>query len=227
MSLEPDSSAPAHALPVVDPLYATQDTLGSTALAQTLPIELATPHAAGQGAALPGGATPGSAKAGISASLLDLDHPPPAEVEGYEIKQFAVSNFSRFRAKSPITLFTVDCTLPGFTRGRNLEKTGHHAADTSELFLEGAARGDVGNGAVVVQHIAGWAGEGGEGLFVDRDTGVCLAREVGKVPIHVKEDVQQLLHSYVAEQDAADAVELAAKQKAARDARYAARKARK
>jgi acyl-CoA dehydrogenase len=36
-----------------------------------------------------------------------------------------------------ITLFTVDCTLPGFTRGRNLEKIGHHAADTSELFLEG------------------------------------------------------------------------------------------
>lgn len=35
-----------------------------------------------------------------------------------------------------MTLFTVDVTLPGFQRGRNLEKIGHHAADTSELFLE-------------------------------------------------------------------------------------------
>jgi acyl-CoA dehydrogenase len=35
----------------------------------------------------------------------------------------------------------VDCNkLPGFTRGRNLEKIGHHAADTSELFLEGVTR---------------------------------------------------------------------------------------
>ncbi len=35
-----------------------------------------------------------------------------------------------------MTLFTVDVTLPGFQRGRNLEKIGHHCADTSELFLE-------------------------------------------------------------------------------------------
>ncbi|HEY0663922.1 MAG TPA: acyl-CoA dehydrogenase family protein [Thiobacillaceae bacterium] len=35
-----------------------------------------------------------------------------------------------------ITLFTVDCKLPGFERGRNLEKMGHHAADTSELFFQ-------------------------------------------------------------------------------------------
>ncbi|MFP5440099.1 MAG: acyl-CoA dehydrogenase family protein [Gammaproteobacteria bacterium] len=35
-----------------------------------------------------------------------------------------------------ITLFTVDCKLPGFQRGRNLEKMGHHAADTSELFFQ-------------------------------------------------------------------------------------------
>lgn len=35
-----------------------------------------------------------------------------------------------------MTLFTVDTSLPGFSRGRNLEKMGHHAADTSELFFE-------------------------------------------------------------------------------------------
>ncbi|HEY6877353.1 MAG TPA: acyl-CoA dehydrogenase family protein, partial [Polyangiales bacterium] len=35
-----------------------------------------------------------------------------------------------------ITLFTVDTSLPGFHRGRNLEKIGQHAADTSEMFLE-------------------------------------------------------------------------------------------
>ncbi|MFO0696181.1 MAG: acyl-CoA dehydrogenase family protein [Polyangiales bacterium] len=40
-----------------------------------------------------------------------------------------------------MTLFTVDCSLPGFTRGRNLEKIGQHAADTSELFLEGVTVG--------------------------------------------------------------------------------------
>lgn len=35
-----------------------------------------------------------------------------------------------------MSLFTVDCSLPGFERGRNLEKMGHHAADTSELFFQ-------------------------------------------------------------------------------------------
>jgi alkylation response protein AidB-like acyl-CoA dehydrogenase len=35
-----------------------------------------------------------------------------------------------------ITLFTVDTTLPGFERGRRLEKIGQHASDTAELFFE-------------------------------------------------------------------------------------------
>lgn len=34
------------------------------------------------------------------------------------------------------TLFTLDTSLPGFKRGRNLEKVGQHAADTSELFFD-------------------------------------------------------------------------------------------
>jgi len=34
------------------------------------------------------------------------------------------------------TLFTVDTDLPGFKRGRNLEKIGLHSADTSELFFD-------------------------------------------------------------------------------------------
>ncbi|MBC7172247.1 MAG: acyl-CoA dehydrogenase family protein, partial [Polyangiaceae bacterium] len=44
-----------------------------------------------------------------------------------------------------VTLFTIDAKLPGFQRGRNLEKMGHHAADTSELFLENVkvGKGDV------------------------------------------------------------------------------------
>ncbi len=33
------------------------------------------------------------------------------------------------------TLFIVDCDTPGFKRGRNLEKIGLHASDTSELFF--------------------------------------------------------------------------------------------
>lgn len=35
-----------------------------------------------------------------------------------------------------MTLFTVDTSLPGFQRGRNLEKMGLHAADTSEMFFQ-------------------------------------------------------------------------------------------
>ncbi len=39
-------------------------------------------------------------------------------------------------ASKGMTLFLVDKTTPGFSRGRNLEKIGMHASDTSELFLE-------------------------------------------------------------------------------------------
>jgi acyl-CoA dehydrogenase len=35
-----------------------------------------------------------------------------------------------------LSLFLVDCDKAGFSRGRNLEKLGLHAADTSELFFE-------------------------------------------------------------------------------------------
>ncbi|MFZ5722161.1 MAG: acyl-CoA dehydrogenase family protein [Pseudomonadota bacterium] len=41
-----------------------------------------------------------------------------------------------------MTLFTVDMSLPGVQRGRNLEKMGHHAADTSELFFADVRVGD-------------------------------------------------------------------------------------
>src|SRR5690606_22333143 len=35
-----------------------------------------------------------------------------------------------------VTLFTVDTTLPGFQRGRRLEKIGQPASDTAELVFE-------------------------------------------------------------------------------------------
>lgn len=35
-----------------------------------------------------------------------------------------------------LSLFLVDANLPGFVRGRNLDKIGQHSADTSELFFE-------------------------------------------------------------------------------------------
>jgi acyl-CoA dehydrogenase len=35
-----------------------------------------------------------------------------------------------------VTLFLVDTSLPGFKRGRNLDKLGMHCSDTSELFFE-------------------------------------------------------------------------------------------
>jgi alkylation response protein AidB-like acyl-CoA dehydrogenase len=40
-------------------------------------------------------------------------------------------------AQKGITLFLIDTSLPGFKRGRNLEKLGLKAQDTSELFFEG------------------------------------------------------------------------------------------
>jgi acyl-CoA dehydrogenase len=39
------------------------------------------------------------------------------------------------------TLFLVDTTLPGFQRGRNLDKIGLHSADTSELFFDNVSIG--------------------------------------------------------------------------------------
>jgi acyl-CoA dehydrogenase len=35
-----------------------------------------------------------------------------------------------------VSLFLVDTTLPGYGKGRNLEKIGQHSGDTSELFFE-------------------------------------------------------------------------------------------
>jgi acyl-CoA dehydrogenase len=60
------------------------------------------------------------------------------------------------------TLFLVDGSLPGFTRGRNLEKLGMHAQDTSELFfqdveLPGDARlGAEGEGFVLLMKELAW-----------------------------------------------------------------------
>jgi acyl-CoA dehydrogenase len=61
-----------------------------------------------------------------------------------------------------ITLFLVDAALPGFSKGRNLEKLGLHAQDTSELFfqdveLSGDARlGAEGQGFVLLMKELGW-----------------------------------------------------------------------
>ena len=51
------------------------------------------------------------------------------------------------------TLFTFDTSLPGFKRGRNLEKVGLHAADTSELFFD--------NVKVAADEVLGKVGEDG------------------------------------------------------------------
>jgi alkylation response protein AidB-like acyl-CoA dehydrogenase len=61
------------------------------------------------------------------------------------------------------TLFTVDAKLPGFKRGRNLDKAGLHAADTSELFFD--------NMLVAPSEVLGRIG-GGFGHLIDE-----LARE--------------------------------------------------
>jgi acyl-CoA dehydrogenase len=56
------------------------------------------------------------------------------------------------------TLFTFDTSLPGFKRGRNLEKVGLHAADTSELFFD--------NVKVAADEVLGKVG-GGFGHLID------------------------------------------------------------
>ena len=56
------------------------------------------------------------------------------------------------------TLFTLDTSLPGFKRGRNLDKIGQHAADTSEMFFD--------NIAVGADEVLGRVG-GGFGHLVD------------------------------------------------------------
>ena len=59
------------------------------------------------------------------------------------------------------TLFIVDATTPGFQRGRNLEKIGLHASDTSELFYEdviapeSAILGELNQGFVVLMQELG------------------------------------------------------------------------
>jgi serine/threonine protein kinase len=79
-----------------DSFVATHDPLAATALAHTLPTTsgAVTPKLGPSSGALAGsgqgsGQSPssGSAKASVSASLLDCEQPPPAEVEGYEIKE--------------------------------------------------------------------------------------------------------------------------------------------
>ncbi len=61
-----------------------------------------------------------------------------------------------------ITLFLVDAGLPGFSKGRNLEKLGMHAQDTSELFfqdveLPGDARlGQEGEGFILLMKELAW-----------------------------------------------------------------------
>jgi acyl-CoA dehydrogenase len=61
-----------------------------------------------------------------------------------------------------ITLFLVDEGLPGFSKGRNLEKLGMHAQDTSELFfqdveLSGDARlGAEGEGFILLMKELAW-----------------------------------------------------------------------
>lgn len=56
------------------------------------------------------------------------------------------------------TLFTVDTSLPGFKRGRNLDKVGMHSADTSELFFD--------NVKVSAEDVLGRVG-GGFGHLID------------------------------------------------------------
>lgn len=56
------------------------------------------------------------------------------------------------------SLIIVDCDVPGFSRGRNLDKIGLHAADTSELFFEdvrvptSAVLGPVDGGFIVLMN---------------------------------------------------------------------------
>ena len=72
-----------------------------------------------------------------------------------------------------ITLFTVDCTLPGYEKGTNLKKMGLHSADTSEIFLS-----DV---RVSTEEILGGEGRGFANLMNElrRERMICAVASVG------------------------------------------------
>jgi acyl-CoA dehydrogenase len=61
-----------------------------------------------------------------------------------------------------VTLFLVDANSPGFSRGRNLEKLGAKAQDTSELFFDGvrvpasSVLGEVGRGFYALMKELAW-----------------------------------------------------------------------
>jgi alkylation response protein AidB-like acyl-CoA dehydrogenase len=77
------------------------------------------------------------------------------------------------------TLFLFDTHLPGFKRGRNLDKIGQHAADTSELFFD--------NVRVGADAVLGKVG-GGFGHLVDE-----LARERLAIAVSAVEHAQGAL----------------------------------
>ena len=68
----------------------------------------------------------------------------------------AAKTNTRVSGAKGTTLFLVDCDVAGFSRGRNLEKIGLHASDTSELFFQdvhvpvSAILGDLDGGFVVL-----------------------------------------------------------------------------
>ncbi len=76
-----------------------------------------------------------------------------------------------------VTLFLVDTTTPGFRRGRNLEKLGSKAQDTSELFFDdvrvpaGAVLGEVGRGFYILMQELPWE----RMIIALRSTALCEA----------------------------------------------------
>lgn len=49
---------------------------------------------------------------------------------------------AKLAGSEALSLFLVDAALPGVRRGRNLDKLGHHAQDTSEIFFDDVALPD-------------------------------------------------------------------------------------
>lgn len=72
-----------------------------------------------------------------------------------------------------MTLFTVDCTLPGYEKGQNLDKMGQHSADTSEIFMSDLR--------VSTEDVLGGEGRGFANLMNElrRERIICSVASVG------------------------------------------------
>lgn len=101
------------------------------------------------------------------------------------------TDINKNSAHKGISLLLVDSNTPGFSRGRQLEKVGHHCSDTAELFFDEAI--------VPADHLLGNEGEG----FLYMMEKLQQERLISAINAQVAaEDMLQLTLNYVKKREA-------------------------